>query len=213
MSDSDESGYLSLPDDEDRDLLQRWTAGDSASGDKLIMKYFLSIKTYFIRRVPEHQEELVQEAFLGLASGKANYRGDAPVRVFIYKIARNILRKHLRNQRPKFAQLTSSLADAYGRRPSSILAEAEGHNLLLDALREISLDDQDLLELRYWQGLSGRELGALLGVSEGTVRTRLQTALRKLGEKYTELNEEQQTTMPEDEMEKWLLELRSMKFG
>src|SRR5690606_7311647 len=147
----------------DRELLARWVDGDLRAGDGLTRRHFVSVQRYFIRRAPEAQEDLVQDTFVRLSTSKANYRGDAPVRVFIYRIARNVLRMYLRGlgRQPGFDPLSSSLAAAHGRRPSSALAAMEEHTILLNALQEVTSEDQDLLELRYWRGLTGPELREL----------------------------------------------------
>jgi RNA polymerase sigma factor (sigma-70 family) len=196
----------------DRELLTRWLDGDLRAGDELTRRYFMSIQRYFIRRAPEQQEDLVGDTFLKLAKSKANYRGEAPVRVFIYRIARNVLRMYFRGlgRQPGFDPLTSSVVAAHGRRPSSALAEMEEHSILLNALQEISSEDQDLLELRYWRGLTGPELRDLFNVPEGTMRSRIGAALKRLRSKFDELSHKPESDVTEETVERWMLELRPM---
>lgn len=196
----------------DRELLTRWIDGDKQAGDELTQRYFVGILRYFTRRAPEEQEDLVNETFLQFSKSKASFHGDAPVRVFVFRIARNVFRMYVRRmgRQPQFDPLTTSVVVAFGRHPSSILAEREDHSILLNALQEVTSEDQDLLELRYWRGLTGPELRDLFEVSEGTVRSRIGAALKRLRAKFNELSNAPRRQVTEETVERWMLELRSM---
>lgn len=196
------------PDDEaDRELIAAWRGGNTRAGDQLTVKYFPQIRKYFVRRAPEEYEDLNATTFMRLSKSYANYRGEATVRTFIYSIARNVLREHLRalSRRPEFDPITTSLFEAYGRRPSSILAEHEEHQILLDALQELTSEDQDLLELRYWTELTGPELRELFGIPEGTVRSRIGSSLGRLRKKFHEISE-QPREFSDELLERWMQE-------
>ncbi len=173
-------------DAQDHTLLQRWAQGDKRAGDRLICRYFVDVRAYFIRRVPREHEDLVQETFMALQTAAPRFRGEASVRVFIYCIARNLLRQHIsrRRQWTSFDPSVHSIALVSERRLSSLLAEKQHLHTLLDSLEELSVDQQDLLELYYWQGLTGSELKALLEVSEASVRGKIRRALEKLRKIY-----------------------------
>ncbi len=64
--------------------------------------------------------------------------------------------------------------------PSSVAAARQEHELLLLALQQVPVDDQTLLELFYWEALSGPEIAAVLEISAGAVRVRLHRARGKL---------------------------------
>jgi RNA polymerase sigma factor (sigma-70 family) len=197
------------PDDETHHaLFEAWRAGDKDAGDRLVQDYFEPIRDYFIRRTPDEHEELVQKTFLGLIEAKEKWRGEGTVRVYIYCIARNVFRRYLRDVRrkPNFDPLSNSLVDAYGRRPSSMLAEREEHQILSNALQEIPCEQQDLLELHYFGGLTGPELRDMFQIPEGTVRGRLRRARKELRTKYEEISERPRPT--DEQVDRWLLELR-----
>jgi RNA polymerase sigma-70 factor (ECF subfamily) len=101
-----------------------------------------------------------------------------------------------------------SVADLEGGRMSSLLAKRESHRVLLDALRELPLADQELLESYYWQRLTAREIGELQSLPEPTIRSRLRAALKRLTTAYAEISSRPHEREFEGELENWLVELR-----
>ncbi|MFV8750579.1 sigma-70 family RNA polymerase sigma factor [Nannocystaceae bacterium ST9] len=190
-------------DRDDREAIARWASDDRQAGDRLIQRHFTPIRAYFHQRMPERLEELVFETFTRLANLASNYRGKSSVRGFVYGIARQVLHEQLAQLRvpARFDPLTSSLAEATGRRLSSMLGEREDR-LLLDALQDIPIAAHDLLELRYFRGLTAPELGDLFEIPEASVRGWIRAALGQLERAYP---------IPEggeDELERRLTELR-----
>lgn len=195
----------------EREQLGRWARGDRDAANQLVNHYFGPICHYFRRRVGHEQEDLVQETFMNLARSAARYRGEGTVRSFVYSIARNVLRDYLRqiNRTPELDTYTTSMAQAQGRRPSSMLRESEEHRLLLDAMQDICVEDHDLLALYYWDEMTGPELSTLYGLAEGTIRTRLTAARGRLRRRFIELSELPRERQPTEELvEQWLTGLR-----
>ncbi|MCA9595573.1 MAG: sigma-70 region 4 domain-containing protein, partial [Myxococcales bacterium] len=76
-------------------------------------------------------------------------------------------------------------------------------------LRAIPLELQIALELHYWEQMSGPEIARVLGIAEGTVRSRLRRAKEALDAKMVELSRsprELETTMAN--LENWAAGLR-----
>jgi RNA polymerase sigma factor (sigma-70 family) len=198
----------------DLELLERWRAGSRTAGNQLVARHFIGVRGYFIAKFTEDHEDLTQETFSRLVAGRDRFRGGSTFKSYLYSIARNVSHEHLR-RRYKLALATSletaSLADLTGRRQSSILAGREAQRLLLDALRRLTLEQQELVELHYWQRLTGVELGQVYELPESTVRGRLRAALRRLGELYRELGAKPHSReIDEGEIERWLEELREL---
>lgn len=193
-------------DSDDRQLLEAWSQGDLGSGDKLTRKYFKRMHVYFGRRVPKQDaEDLVVETFLELAKSKAKYRGDAPVKVFVYAIARNVMRQYFkkRERDPEHVTYSTSLGDPMhgNKRHSEKLVQREDVQNLRTSLKTIPLDDFDLLELRYWQGFTGPELSHIYGLKEGTIRSRIRKALERLSLQYHEASATPGRGLPDVDLE------------
>jgi RNA polymerase sigma-70 factor (ECF subfamily) len=176
--------------EDDRALLERWKAGDRSAGDVLFERHFDAIYSFFARKVSGDVSDLVQRTFVGLTEGRERYAGEVSPRAYLYGIARNVLYAHYRAAQ-RHLQLefdVSSLHDLEPT-PSGRLAGRRESRLLLEALRHIPLDLQLIVELHYWEGLSGPEIAAILALPEGTVRSRIRRALEKLRAEVERLGE------------------------
>ena len=198
----------------DLELLEAWRRGDRQAGNQLVTRHFPRVRTYFINKLPSEHEDLVQETFARMVDARDQFRGEASFKTYLFRIARYVLAEQLRKRyrRGQPVELTSStIADLTERRPSSIISERETHRLLLDALRQIALEDQELLELYYWQDLTAGELASLYERVESTVRSRIRAALDRLRRKYVELGDEPHSReLAVDDVDQWLRELRSV---
>lgn len=191
----------------DGDLLDAWVRGNPSAGKELVARYFGQIRGYFRRRTnPEDYEDQVQKTFVKLHEVKDKCRGGSSVRGFIFGIARNTLLHYLRDkQRSEFDPLHTSVRTALGAGPSSFLAQHERHSTLLEALLKIPSADQDLLELYYWQEMSGPELATLFEIPQGTVHRRLNRARERLRDEFFEVSGQTQRPTDQD-LVSWLHE-------
>jgi RNA polymerase sigma factor (sigma-70 family) len=194
----------------DLELLERWRSGDRAAGNRLVDRHFLGVRSYFMAKFAEDHEDLTQETFTRLAAGRDRFRGGCTFKAYLYSIARNVSHEYLRRRYKAAGVLeASTLVDLTGRRQSSLLAERESHRLLLDALRRLTLEQQELVELHYWQRLTGAELGQVYERPESTIRGRIRTALKQLSVLYRELaGKAHSRELTEAGIEQWLEDLR-----
>ena len=169
----------------DEELLLAWQGGDLRAGNTLFSRYFETVERYFANKSSGDIDDLVQQTFEACVQGRDRYEGRAPFRVYLLRIARNRLYKYWadRNKRRADDIEMMSIADL-GAGPSTLLARHRDHKRLLDALRRIPLAQQELLELYYWEELTGPELAAALGLSENTARSRLRRANWRCGSRW-----------------------------
>ena len=178
---------------EEAALLQAWQAGDRDAGNQLVDRHFDAITRFFRNKVCAEDDvaELVGQTFLGCTSGKDRFRGDASVRQYLYAIAQNVLRKYIRARYKRQSEHLDFAAvcvqDLAPASLSSIVAHKREAQSLVQALREIPIEDQVVLELMYFEGLSGSELAGVLGLPEGTVRGRLARGKQRLRERVAAL--------------------------
>ncbi len=165
--------------DGDASLLRAWHEGDRNAAQTLIRRYHEPITRFFRTKAFEHAEDLTQRTFLGLAEARARFSGESTVRAFVFGIARNVLFEFYRGKKKRGAREpdfgVESLADCSPGVSTQAAARSE-MRVLLQALQNIPVELQSLLELHYWEGLSVEELAAVFGLASGTVKSRMHRA-------------------------------------
>ena len=126
-------------------------------------------------------EEVTAAAFERALTRRSSYRpGRGSPRAWLFGIARNTAYDELRRR-----GRTEPVADPGERSVASGDTTAEvavRRAALADALGCLSQAERELVALRFEAGLSGAEIGAVLGISESNVGTRLSRAMTKLRE-------------------------------
>ena len=166
----------SMADDDDVALLDAWKAGDKAAGSRLFRRHLPSMHRFFSTKAePEAIEELVQDTFLACLRNRDRFRGDSSFRTFLFGIARLELLAHWRrrNRREVPTDFDEISVAALSTSVGTKLVRREGRLRMLDALRELPLEQQLLLELTYWEELDGAALASIFDVEAATIRSRL----------------------------------------
>jgi RNA polymerase sigma-70 factor (ECF subfamily) len=165
--------------DADVELLAAWRAGDRQAGERLFDRHFAAVRRFFCNKVPAAEvEDLMQRTFEACVAHADAFRGEARFVTYLLAIARSQLHRWLRKRDPVRDGLdfgSSSLHDL-GVSPSGVVAAQQRQALVLAALRRIPVELQTMLELYYWEGLSGPDIAAVLEIEHGTVRSRLHRA-------------------------------------
>lgn len=175
----------------DEELFAAWRGGDAKAGAELFERHFDALFRFFRGKTHDGVEDLVQQTFLSCLSGPA-FRGEASFRTYLFVIARNALHAHfvkLGRARGETDIGEVSVADL-GPSPSGLAAKRAEERLLLEALRNIPLDLQIAVELYYWESMPAPELAVVLGIPEGTVRSRLRRAREALDEALARLTDD-----------------------
>ncbi|HWB76604.1 MAG TPA: sigma-70 family RNA polymerase sigma factor [Nannocystaceae bacterium] len=163
----------------DGELLSAWRDGDKPAGQELYARYFPVVYRFLSNKVGQDLADLVQRTFLACTRHRERLRDASSFRSFLLVVARNELADYLRDRYHSGTTLdveTVPLADL-DPSPSQLIGRRDEHRLLLLALRRIPIELQHLVELHYFERLSGPELAEALEIPEGTVRSRLRRAL------------------------------------
>lgn len=157
----------------DAELFDGWCAGDQRAGAALFDRHFAAIARFFRNKVADEFEDLVQQTFTSCLESRDRFRRESSFRTFLFAIANNILRHHYRTRGRDRLELREVSVHDLQPGPSTFVARAREHQLLAESLRRIPLELQVILELFYWEGLSARVIGEILGESEHTIHNRL----------------------------------------
>lgn len=194
---------MSEPDD--NALLRQWREGDAKAGQILFRRHFDSIYSFFETKFSAEADELVQATFLACMRSREQFRGDSSFRTYLFTIARHELYRALTHRRRALEKVdfeVSSIAQLVTT-PRSKLARNEEHQQLIDALQHLSVDQQTLLELHYWQDMGIVELAEIFDAEPGTIRVRLHRARKALGE-HVERLAPREATETEDALDRWV---------
>lgn len=199
---------------DDFELLDAWRTGDKAAGNVLVRRHFDAVFRFFDVKVPRHAKDLTQRSLLCCVEGRDVFRRDGSFKAYLFGIARNQLllhfRSHYRADRvfsPDEVSMDGIDGDAASM--TSVVAEHEQQRLLVTALRRIPLDSQIAIELYYWEDLPVAEIGTVLEVPSGTVKSRLARARELLRIEIGKLApSETLLRSTADDLERWAASLR-----
>jgi RNA polymerase sigma-70 factor (ECF subfamily) len=170
---------LTLENESDLDLLERWRAGDAAAGNVLVRRHFSRVYRFFKSKLDRGAEDLAQQTFLGVVEGRDRIRDGASFKGYVFGIARRqlmlVLRKRYRRPEPidLDAMSMSILVNEDSPSPSQVVAQRHEQRLLVAALRTLPVDYQIALELHYWEEMGVADIAQVLDASPGTIKSRL----------------------------------------
>jgi RNA polymerase sigma factor (sigma-70 family) len=171
----------------DSDLLTAWRNGDATAGEQLLGRHFAPIARFFRSKFGDDVQDLVQQTFLDCLNSKDRITDS--FRSYLFGIARNQMMNHLRmHYRGKqIDPLTTSIVELKTS-PRSAAVRDQQKNDVAAAMRRLSIDHQVILELTYWEHMSGNEIAAALSIDANTVRSRLARARDELRGLLAETN-------------------------
>lgn len=167
--------------DPDLFLIRAMAQGDKAALDELYQRHGRSILSYLIGQLNDQQiaEEVLQDVMLAAWRGAGGFRGESKVKTWLLAIARLKSLNVIRRRKPDGAMLHDNIAaeDTGLMKKVEINADRER---VRQALTELPDDQRETLELIFFHDMSGPEAARLLGISPGTVKSRVHRAKNTL---------------------------------
>jgi RNA polymerase sigma-70 factor, ECF subfamily len=162
---------------DDHVLLESWRRGDSRAGAALLQRYSALVARFFQSKLGDDIDDLVQQTFTDVVRARDTV-SPSGFRAYLLAVARHRLVDQLRRKssRPESFDVASVSVEDLRTSVSQRLARDERRAAMLTAVRSLSIEFQMVLELTYWEDLSGAEIAVVLGVSPHTVRSRLSRA-------------------------------------
>lgn len=179
----------------------------------LFDRYFMALRRFFRNKTGDDFEELVQRTLIRCVEGQERFTGRGNFRSYLFGIAYNVLREHVRGRHREEGRLAPqapiSVLEAGLPGPASFVGLRREHRVLLEALRCLPLTDQVVLELFYWEQLSSGEIAEALDIPRGTVRSRLRIAKGRLRGHLDELTRQAGgLKSTADDLDRWAADMR-----
>lgn len=162
------------------------SVGSSTDLEALLIEgYGRAYRTaYLIMRDPADAEEAVQEAFLRVWRFRDALPDGEGVQPWLYRVLVNTCYSQLRKEVPRRERSAGDDAlrtmAAPGPPPDAAATSAVTADTVIDALADLPDQLRVPAVLRYWTGLSEKEIGIAIRRRPGTVKSRLHEARRRL---------------------------------
>ncbi len=168
-------------------LLRASLQGETAAWGEIVTRYkdaVFGLCLGFLRNRAD-AEDITHDAFLRAYVNLRRYRLDKRFSTWVFTIAANLCRNRLRYRRnhPVFELENDS---GGGTDPAREVAKEERHVRVREALERLPYAYRAPLVLRFYNDLSYREIGDILGIPEGTVKTRIHRGKAMLKEQLGE---------------------------
>ncbi len=174
----------------DEEVMLKLQAGDMECYDELVRRFKDRLYAFILRMVRNGQtaEDLLQETFMRLYVHRMSYRTIAKFSTWIYTIAANLVRSHMRKQnRMPLQDLETDRDDDKPRElrdPKRDVDLEVAGKMTVEAVRaameKLPEEFREVILLREMQELSYEEIVEVLGVPLGTVKSRVNRARGRL---------------------------------
>lgn len=177
----------------DRALVARMAGGDRDALELLYRRHAGWLTARLQRRCHDREsvDTALQDTFIGAWKGASRYAGEGEVAAWLWGIAVRRLADELRRRRPvptegvELGLASAALGASRGTVDDALPADqrmldAGAHGDLADAFRDLDDDLRTVLLATAIDGLSTKETAQLLGIPQGTVKTRMMRARAQL---------------------------------
>ena len=185
--------------EEEARLVERLVARDERAFNTLVRAYERRVFALVLRMIGNRAEaeDLAQEVFVQVFKAVGSFRGESKLSTWIYRIAVNLCKnrvKYLRvrhtNEQDELEALQERLPMGQGvhsnvaqiDRPDEMMAGKQVEHIVQQAILQLEPTFRECLVLRDVEELSYEEIGAITGLPEGTVKSRIHRARAQLKE-------------------------------
>ncbi len=170
-------------------LIERARAGDRAAFGELVRIHREAVYRFVARWLadPDLALDVAQDVFVRAFNGLNGYRGDGRFRTWLFSIALNAARSVARKRNRRGEVQLDEIAHIPDLRtpPDAKAARAEALARAAAELATLPEKQRGAVTLRIHEGLSFKEIGEIIGCSEGSARVNYHHGIQKLREALT----------------------------
>ena len=162
-------------------LMALTRAGDRDAFGRLVTRYQKILLNFFIRSGVQYDgEDLVQQTFIRLYRYRNRYKPRAKFTTFLFLLARQVWIDDLR-KRKRVERLRDALTREVEAPAGVSVSPPEGSGLdVAAAVAALPQAMRQVVELSVYQDLPYADVARILGIPEGTVKSRMFNAIRVL---------------------------------
>lgn len=172
-------------------LVQQAQKGDSSAFEQLVLSYQKRVYNLALRMVcnPDDAYDVAQEAFFKAWRSLPSLKADAAFSTWLFRLTSNECIDFLRRaKRQKVVSLTVSSEEEQAQldmpdpapSPEERVITRQTHQQVLAAIDALPTEHRQILTLRILNDMDYRQIAAVLGIAEGTVKSRLSRARENL---------------------------------
>jgi RNA polymerase sigma-70 factor (ECF subfamily) len=165
------------------EALAHWVqGGDERALEQLVRRYLRPVRVIVTSYLaePADADDAAQETFLRALRAIESYDPERPFAPWLYQIARNVARNHVETHARWLAETPSTALPSRLPGPDVVLERAEFRTLVRAALARLPEQRRTAFYLADVEGYPTEEIGRLMSLSPGTVRSHLHHARRAL---------------------------------
>ncbi len=169
-------------DDAEAALIERARELDDAAWAAIYERHAEQVYAYIYYRLGDQHiaEDLAADVFVKAVAGIKGYRyRGTPLLAWLYRIAHNVTVDHRKSAQTRM-QRTSTDALERVEEPRDELGQRDQRQDMLAAIRRLTPDQQQVVILRFYTGMSNAEVAQVIGKPEGAVKALQTRALRSL---------------------------------
>jgi len=174
----------------DDEVVSLATSGDVNAFGELYDRYVERIYNYIYYRTSNHvdAEDLTERVFFRAIQHIKKYENRGlPISAWLYRIAHNLVANWYRDnsRRQEIPIDTFDFTLQYqGELPEVAVLRSEEREQLMSVIRELPEERQQLVILKFVDGLTNAEIGKIMGRTEGAIKSLYHRTLTSLREDY-----------------------------
>jgi RNA polymerase sigma-70 factor, ECF subfamily len=196
----------------DQELIERVRIRDEAAFELLSDRYREAVRRHLLRTVrdPDAAQDLLQEVLLRVWTRADQWDGRGSFRAWLFRVATNLALNHLRTVRRRRQQplelppdrpvlddeerdegrVPAWMVDTATLGPDAAVERAERHALLRRLVGELPEEKREVFRLIHDAELEIRQVAEVLSIPEGTVKSRLYYANKRIVQQWRDLEDE-----------------------